>query len=122
MHSVLVVGAGKIGSLISVLLANSNNYEVHLADINIDAKHIQQLKESTPHLNLVKLNAQDPDELAAFAPTSIDPDRIVTAKTVVDGLERAKSRASSNGLMLVTGSLYLVGEARRFLTAIEIDD
>lgn len=66
MHNVLVVGAGKIGSLISVLLANSNDYEVHLADINIDAPHIQRIKSNTAHLNLVKLDAQDTKAMAEF--------------------------------------------------------
>jgi saccharopine dehydrogenase-like NADP-dependent oxidoreductase len=34
MHRVLVLGAGKIGALISGLLAQSGSYEVHLADVN----------------------------------------------------------------------------------------
>lgn len=66
MHSVLVVGAGKIGSLISVLLANSNDYKVYLADINIDAPHLQRLKANTSHLELVKLDAQDSPAMAEF--------------------------------------------------------
>ena len=34
MHKVLVLGAGKIGSLIAGLLAESGDYEVHVADVN----------------------------------------------------------------------------------------
>ncbi len=34
MHRVLILGAGKIGSLISGLLAQSGAYEVHLGDLN----------------------------------------------------------------------------------------
>jgi saccharopine dehydrogenase-like NADP-dependent oxidoreductase len=34
MHKVLILGAGKIGSLISGLLAESGDYEVHVADVN----------------------------------------------------------------------------------------
>ena len=37
MHRVLVLGAGKIGALISGLLADSSGYEVQLADMNADA-------------------------------------------------------------------------------------
>ncbi|MGD9599020.1 MAG: saccharopine dehydrogenase family protein [Steroidobacteraceae bacterium] len=37
MHRVLVLGAGKIGSLISGLLAESGGYRVHLADV--DGEH-----------------------------------------------------------------------------------
>jgi len=37
MHRVLVLGAGKIGALISGLLADAGNYQVQLADVNPDA-------------------------------------------------------------------------------------
>ena len=37
MHRVLVLGAGKIGALISGLLADAGNYQVQLADVNADA-------------------------------------------------------------------------------------
>ncbi len=37
MHRVLVLGAGKIGALISGLLADAGDYEVALADVNVDA-------------------------------------------------------------------------------------
>ena len=40
MVKVIILGAGKIGSLICKLLLNSGHYEVHLGDINpVDAKH-----------------------------------------------------------------------------------
>ena len=66
MHRVLVIGAGKIGSLISVLLSNSNDYQVYLADVNIDAPHIKRIAEKTSNLNLVKLDAQNEEEVAEF--------------------------------------------------------
>ena len=37
MRKVLVLGAGKIGALISGLLAESADYEVHLADVDGNA-------------------------------------------------------------------------------------
>ncbi len=37
MHRVLVLGAGKIGALISGLLADAGNYQVQLADVNPEA-------------------------------------------------------------------------------------
>lgn len=66
MHRVLIMGAGKIGSLISVLLANSNDYQVYLSDINIDAPHLKRITEKTSHLNLVKLDAKNTAEITEF--------------------------------------------------------
>jgi saccharopine dehydrogenase-like NADP-dependent oxidoreductase len=37
VHSVLILGAGKIGSLIACLLGDSGEYTVHLADVSLDA-------------------------------------------------------------------------------------
>ena len=37
MHRVLVLGAGKIGSLVACLLSESGDYEVCLGDISLDA-------------------------------------------------------------------------------------
>src|SRR6266536_1361710 len=37
MHHVLVLGAGKIGSLVACLLADSDAYLVHLGDVSLDA-------------------------------------------------------------------------------------
>ena len=37
MHKVLILGAGKIGSLISGLLAESGDYDVTLADVSAAA-------------------------------------------------------------------------------------
>ena len=37
MHQALVLGAGKIGSLVACLLADSGAYRVHLGDVTLDA-------------------------------------------------------------------------------------
>ena len=65
MHKVLVIGAGKIGSLISFLLANSNDYFVYLADIqptNPFEKRLEKLK----NVKYVQLDANDTAGFAAF--------------------------------------------------------
>lgn len=36
MHRVLVLGAGKIGSLVASLLAERGGYEIHLGDVSLD--------------------------------------------------------------------------------------
>ncbi len=66
MHRVLVIGAGKIGSLIATLLSNSNDYQVYLSDIVIDTPYLKRLFAKAPHLELVKLDAQDPQTIAEF--------------------------------------------------------
>lgn len=73
MHRILIVGAGKIGSLIAVLLANSNNYHVTLADIHIDTPSLNRIKENTPNLQLIKMDAQNHAEMSQFlSKNSID--------------------------------------------------
>ena len=66
MHKVLIIGAGKIGSLIAVLLSNSNDYQVYLSDIHIDTPILKRLFDKTPNLERVQLNAQDPKMVADF--------------------------------------------------------
>ncbi len=65
MHKVLVMGAGKIGSLIAFLLSQSNSYSVYLADIQEDNPHVRGL-HSLPHFNYVQLNANNPNEIMHF--------------------------------------------------------
>lgn len=66
MQKILIVGAGKIGSLIAVLLANSKDYQVHLADINVESQYLQNLAATAPHLQLVKLDAQNHAQMSDF--------------------------------------------------------
>lgn len=65
MQHVLVIGAGKIGSLISFLLANSNSYFVHLADIqesNPQARRLDELQ----NVKYSQLDANNPNSISAF--------------------------------------------------------
>lgn len=63
MQNVLVLGAGNIGSLISLLLLNSNRYEVFLADQN---KHALELPYQHEHLHTQQLDVSDPNKLFAY--------------------------------------------------------
>lgn len=65
MHHVLVIGAGKIGSLITFLLAKSNDYQVTLADIQAENYHVKKLS-SLPHFNYVQLDANDTQAVSDF--------------------------------------------------------
>lgn len=66
MHNVLILGAGKIGSLIAVLLVNSKDYEVYLADLHIDNPYLNRILNHAPHLKQIQLDAQNTEEIAAF--------------------------------------------------------
>lgn len=65
MHQILIMGAGKIGSLIAFLLARSNDYKVHLADMaeNNPAAHYT---DALSHFQYVQLNAKDAEGIAAY--------------------------------------------------------
>jgi len=65
MHKVLVIGAGKIGSLIAFLLAHSNDYHVYLADIHEQNPHAKTL-DALPHFNYSKLDANDENHIASY--------------------------------------------------------
>lgn len=65
MRKVLVIGAGKIGSLISFLLANSHEYFVFLADIQPDNPFEKRLS-GLKNVKYVQLDANDADGFAAF--------------------------------------------------------
>ena len=55
------------------------------------------------------------DALARAVPATFDSDKITRAATVREALDAARKLAPQAGLICVTGSLYLVGEAQRIL-------
>jgi len=69
MHRVLVLGAGKIGSLIACLLSQRGTYEVHLGDVSLESpKRLVedlQLKQVTPCL----LDVRHPDAVSTYLST-----------------------------------------------------
>lgn len=64
MHRVLVLGAGKIGALISGLLAEAGGYEVQLADVNADTAKAVARAHGRKNLVVHGLDAADPEALA----------------------------------------------------------
>lgn len=68
MHHVLIMGAGKIGSLIAFLLAHSKDYMVYLADIITDNPHILRLS-NIPNLKYLQLDAKQETALSDFVVT-----------------------------------------------------
>jgi saccharopine dehydrogenase-like NADP-dependent oxidoreductase len=65
MPKVLILGAGKIGSLISGLAAESGSYDVHLADVSGEAAKAVVEAHRLPHLHAHKLDASDATALDA---------------------------------------------------------
>jgi saccharopine dehydrogenase-like NADP-dependent oxidoreductase len=69
MHRVLVLGAGKIGSLVACLLSQQGQYEVHLGDVTLDApKHLVEdlgLSRVTPCI----LDVRHPDIIGTYLST-----------------------------------------------------
>ncbi len=56
-------------------------------------------------------------QLSAYVPSNVYADSVFQTESVIEALAKAKNVKSSNGLVLVTGSLYLVGEAKDLLTS-----
>jgi len=65
MHRVLILGAGKIGALISGLLSESGSYRVHLADLNGEAAAAVVKAHGFSNLYAHALDASRPEALAA---------------------------------------------------------
>ena len=59
MHRVLILGAGKIGALISGLLAESGSYRVQLADVDGAAAEAVARAHGSAHLRAFTLDASN---------------------------------------------------------------
>ena len=69
MHRVLVLGAGKIGSLVACLLSQHGQYEVHLGDVTLDApKHLVE-DLGLPRVTPCILDVRHPDVVGTYLST-----------------------------------------------------
>ena len=55
------------------------------------------------------------EELLRFTPESFDKENVYAAETVKDAIKTAKEITKNDELILITGSLYLIGEAYELL-------
>ncbi len=55
------------------------------------------------------------EELASFAPAGIGAERLIKSDNVAEAIEKAREVTPPDGLIVVTGSLYLVGEVKKLL-------
>jgi saccharopine dehydrogenase-like NADP-dependent oxidoreductase len=69
MHRVLVLGAGKIGSLVACLLAQQGKYEVHLGDVSFDAAKRTVEDLDLQHVTSSLLDVRHPDAVSTYLTT-----------------------------------------------------
>ena len=72
---------------------------------------VERLILTTPE-NSRAMTAAD---LLKFVPAGFDPERVHIAQTASVAIEKAREMSGKQDVILVTGSLYLVGEVRRLL-------
>lgn len=59
MHHIMITGAGKIGSLIACMLADSGDYQVHLADMGFNGSDVTRLLHFMPEIRTVSLDVKE---------------------------------------------------------------
>jgi saccharopine dehydrogenase-like NADP-dependent oxidoreductase len=62
----MITGAGKIGSLIACLLADSGSYQVHLADVEFNGSDVIRLLKALPEIKTVALDVKDEQSTQAY--------------------------------------------------------
>lgn len=66
MYDVMITGAGKIGSLIACLLAESGDYQVHLADVEFSGNDVTRLIQAMPHVKTVAMDVKDEQSVRTY--------------------------------------------------------
>ncbi len=66
MYKVMITGAGKIGSLIACLLAESKDYEIHLADLKFAGTDVTRLMHAVPEIKTVALDVKDESAMLSY--------------------------------------------------------
>tara|TARA_R110002126_G_scaffold175960_1_gene324563 strand:- start:16387 stop:17475 length:1089 start_codon:yes stop_codon:yes gene_type:complete len=69
MIPIVVAGAGKIGSLIACLLVETQDYQVHLADLDFNLPDTVRLLKNRPDIQTVILNVKDKSAVQAYLRT-----------------------------------------------------
>lgn len=90
--------------------------------VSTDKDIVAMLQSLIPDTDLLIMSqasngrAVSPDELRLLAlAQGIAADRCLSAATLEKGLEMAFSHATEKGVICLTGSVYVIGEARQFL-------
>jgi len=62
----MITGAGKIGSLIACMLAESGDYKIHLADMEFSGADVTRLLEAMPEIEKVNLDVTDIESAQSY--------------------------------------------------------
>ncbi|WP_133127314.1 saccharopine dehydrogenase family protein [Legionella nagasakiensis] len=66
MYNVMITGAGKIGTLIACMLADSNDYQVHLADLEFNGTDVTRLLQVMPQIKTVALDVREETSIKSY--------------------------------------------------------
>ena len=66
MHRVLVLGAGKIGSLVACVLSQKGTYEIHLGDVTLDSSKRLVDELSLDRVTPCLLDVRHPDAVSTY--------------------------------------------------------
>ena len=66
MHKVMIAGAGKIGSMIAYLLADTKDYQIHLADLAFTQTKAMELLKKIDHVKTVALDVTEHDSIKRY--------------------------------------------------------
>ena len=70
MHQILILGGGKIGSLIATLLVDCGDYLVHLVDLDVKVTERLAAELATPNLQVKSLDVMDKAAMDKFLSTT----------------------------------------------------
>lgn len=66
MHKIMIAGAGKIGSMIACLLADTQDYQIHLVDLNFTGNDVVGLLSVLPAIKTASLDVSDQKALQTY--------------------------------------------------------
>jgi saccharopine dehydrogenase-like NADP-dependent oxidoreductase len=66
MQNILIIGAGKIGSLLTTLFLNCQDYQVTVVDVNFENADFKRVKAAFPQLSTVVIDVSDKNALTKF--------------------------------------------------------
>ncbi len=66
MHKIMIAGAGKIGSMIACLLADSKDYEIHWVDVDFNGVDASRLLNVLPDIKTIHLTISELDQVQDY--------------------------------------------------------